>query len=141
MMDSSFLAILRHRGARITPLRLALIAVFTASSKPLTILELKAKLLPKKLRPNVTSIYREVAFLLKNDFVRSVQLAGDKTHYEHVHGHHHHIVCRKCGVIRDVAFPELEKIFPLVEEKLRRLKTFESIDHSLEFFGLCAKCA
>lgn len=136
----TFFEDLRSRGFRLTALRRALVALFATSLKPLTIADVQALLRKKGHRPNVTSIYREIAFLVEEKFIRSVKIAADKAYYEFWGDHHHHIVCRVCGKIEDVDFPQLEKIFPLVEKKLKASKTFRSIDHSLEFFGVCAGC-
>ena len=51
--------------------------------------------------------------------------------------HHHHIVCRRCGYTVEVAGGELE-------EWIRRVSAqqgFTQMEHTAEFFGLCAGCS
>lgn len=52
-------------------------------------------------------------------------------------GHHHHLVCRRCGRTVEIELPGLE-------ESTRRIAAkygFAEIDHEVEFFGTCGSCA
>lgn len=52
-------------------------------------------------------------------------------------GHHHHLICRRCGRTVEVNIPSLE-------QQIRALAAeqgFAQVDHELEFFGTCAACA
>ena len=51
--------------------------------------------------------------------------------------HHHHLVCRSCGLTREVAAPGVEDWASAVG----RDNGFTDIEHRVELFGLCASCA
>ena len=51
--------------------------------------------------------------------------------------HHDHLICVECGLIQEVAWPELEKI----QEAACRKVGFVTKYHRHEVFGLCRDCA
>lgn len=132
---------LRAEGFRVTKLRRATVDFVIRTRKPFTVQEVHDALVRRKLSPNLTTIYREVDFLVQQDFLRPVHLGGGSQHYELVTDHHHHIVCRSCGRINEVTVAPLEEVMPKVEAQIKRANGFSAVDHSLEFFGICNKCA
>jgi len=50
--------------------------------------------------------------------------------------HHDHLVCVECGVIREVQWPDVEKI----QEKTCRTLGFTPLWHRHEIFGRCEAC-
>ena len=51
--------------------------------------------------------------------------------------HHHHLVCRSCGLTQEVAAPGVEKWAKAVAEQFG----YVDLDHQVELFGVCAACA
>jgi Fur family ferric uptake transcriptional regulator len=52
-------------------------------------------------------------------------------------GHHHHVVCRRCGAA--VEFTGMEDLSPLVE-RIQEQTGFTIDEHLLQFYGLCPAC-
>ena len=52
-------------------------------------------------------------------------------------GHHHHLVCRRCGATVEVEGPAVERWASSVADK----HGFVDIDHTLEIMGTCRACA
>lgn len=52
-------------------------------------------------------------------------------------GHHHHLVCRYCGVSVELQNPALESWADRVADE----HGFEAVDHTLELYGTCRTCA
>jgi Fur family ferric uptake transcriptional regulator len=52
-------------------------------------------------------------------------------------GHHHHLVCRSCGLFTE--FSDLELDTRIQEQALARGFALQS--HSLELYGLCSACS
>ena len=52
-------------------------------------------------------------------------------------GHHHHIVCRECGATVEVEGPAVERWADQVSAE----HGFTDVEHTLEIFGRCARCA
>lgn len=51
--------------------------------------------------------------------------------------HHHHLVCRVCGLTVEFEAPEVETW----TSELARKNGFTEVQHTLEVYGLCEKCA
>ncbi|WP_218220199.1 Fur family transcriptional regulator [Nesterenkonia sp. Act20] len=51
--------------------------------------------------------------------------------------HHHHLVCRSCGLTVEFEAPDIEDW----AAKLAAQHNFSEVRHTLEIFGLCASCA
>src|SRR3989344_4051944 len=77
---------------------------------------------------------------MAKNVIRRVDLRHDHAHYEFTPDfHHHHAVCKKCGLVEDIEVPHS----PAPEkEALKAAKKFSAINtYSLEFFGLCKSCS
>jgi Fur family ferric uptake transcriptional regulator len=132
---------LEQRGIRITKTRKSILELFLQTEKPLSALELQSFLHSNLQMVNKTTVYRELEFLLKQNIIASVFIDETQKRYELLGDHHHHIVCRNCGDLEDIEIDNMENIFEQVEKKLLKNKKFKNIVHSLEFFGVCARCS
>lgn len=129
---------LRGSGFRLTKARRTLFGVLEAAPRPLTVPELSALMKKAGAAADKTTVYRELAFLLERGLVQAIQFGDRLKRYELRGGHHHHhLVCTSCGTVLDV---ELKGDLDAVEKRLAKKTGFRIDDHSLEFFGLCAKC-
>lgn len=130
--------LLRNRGLKATPARLALLAVLHQAKKPLSITALQRALTKEKI--NHVTFYRMVEDFMNAGIVRPVDLRHGHAHYELVPDReHHHLICTGCGMVKDITgcLPENFEI-----KTLRANPDFAKItDHALELFGLCKKCA
>ncbi|PIR96932.1 MAG: hypothetical protein COT91_04100 [Candidatus Doudnabacteria bacterium CG10_big_fil_rev_8_21_14_0_10_41_10] len=127
----------KKAGFRSTKKRRALIKVLVAATAPLTENELRGKLKLLKLSPNKTTVYRQMKKLLRLNIIQEVDFGDRKKRYELATNHHHHLVCNNCHKIQDVKF---ENELKQQEKLIERNKKFHVTTHTLEFFGLCAKC-
>ncbi|MDR1766844.1 MAG: transcriptional repressor [Propionibacteriaceae bacterium] len=50
-------------------------------------------------------------------------------------GHHHHLICRKCGQTVEIAIDEAWL------DSLAAEHGYTQLQHELELYGLCAKCS
>lgn len=133
-----FSLLLRESGHKVTSGRISLLQVLAKADHPLAIHEILEQLGD---RLNQATVYRALESLVEVDIVRRVDLHHTHAHYELVSGekHHHHLICKKCGMIEDVLECDAKDIEKTV---LKRSSSFAVIEkHSLEFFGLCNKCA
>lgn len=133
-----FALLLRESGFKATPGRLSLLSVLAKSDRPLSIGSICSEL---KGNLNPTTVYRALEALADVGIVRRVDMGHDHADYELTEGekHHHHVICKKCDDVEDVDVCDAKEFERVV---LKRAKRFAAIgDHSLEFFGLCKKCA
>ena len=128
----------RADGHRITKARGNILKIFLASSTPLSAVELTSRLAAVNITVNKTTVYREIDFLKKQEIIRELQFGDGKKRFEQwPENHHHHLVCIGCDSIECI---ELDGCLEAEEKKILRENNFKTINHALEFQGLCAKC-
>ncbi len=137
MTETIILEKIKKLGGRITKVRLALIRILIKSGCVVSESALIDGLGRQKLKPNRSTIYRELIFLTDHNIIKKSVLV-DQDYYELVGGHHHHhLICLKCNLIVGV---ELDNHLDDQEKKMARKHKFKNIYHSLEFYGYCQKC-
>jgi Fur family transcriptional regulator, ferric uptake regulator len=137
-LPNSLLQYLKDRGYRITAGRMAIVRHVAGTRKPFTAAELQTALKKKGLTANKATAYRELGVLQKEGILRPVTFDDGIQRFE-LHGddHHHHLLCEKCGTVEDV---HMDNDLDDLEQKISKEKKFMILRHSLEFYGLCAKC-
>lgn len=83
------------------------------------------------------TVYRALDVLVQLGLARRVHHEGSVARYDGNTERHHHLVCDRCGSIRDVEWEVLDAIPP------PRISggTFEVRDFFVSFQGLCRDCA
>ncbi|MBP9828332.1 transcriptional repressor [Patescibacteria group bacterium] len=129
---------LRKRGFRITASRKALCAVLEAAQGPLGVPELLDRMTQKGVTPHKTTLYRDVATFVGEGFIEEIRLLDGVLRYELSDDHHHHAVCRNCGVVAELEADDedFEKREALVAKK----SGFTHITHALVYYGFCGAC-
>ena len=86
----------------------------------------------------LTTVYRTLQALAdagEVDVLRSGD--GESVYRRCSTGHHHHLVCRRCGRTVEVAGPAVERW----ADAVAREHGFTEVAHTVEVFGVCAPCA
>jgi Fur family transcriptional regulator, ferric uptake regulator len=139
MNDSPVLSALKAKGRRITTARAAIVEYFVASRGPFSAANIFGVLKKQKLRTDLATVYRELAFLLGEGILREVQFNDGVRRYEILSDdHHHHLVCTSCHSIQDV---HMDQDLDAVEKLIEKETSFKVQSHTLEFYGLCSQCA
>lgn len=121
-----------------TKVRAAIVRVLSRQDLPLSVAELIAATKKLGLRPNKTTLYRELAFLVEAGMVVKVDLGEGKKRYESgAKDHHHHLVCMNCHAIQEV---KIDTHLADQENAIQREHNFHVVRHALEFYGLCQRC-
>jgi Fur family ferric uptake transcriptional regulator len=127
---------IREQGFRVTPQRLLLLDAICEGNGHTTFDEIYERVKSKAPGINQATVYRSLDFLCELRLVVSAEIEG-RTVYE-IAGEtpHHHLVCRKCGAVQDLADFHFEELRShLLEE--HGFKT--DLDHMV-LNGLCAGC-
>ncbi len=127
---------IRSKGGRLTKVRKAIIGILYESGCILSSSDIMLKLRVRQIRPNRSTMYRELVFLVQNDIVKKNTIAH-KDYFELPDDHHHHLVCVGCNSIQKVVIGNHLRQH---ERKIEKENGFEIINHSLEFYGLCRSC-
>jgi Fur family transcriptional regulator, ferric uptake regulator len=133
--------LLKSRGLKVTPARVAILEAFARKNKPLDANKVLRGLWLDKSCGEVdeTTVFRNLEALTEAGLLRIVDLRKDSVYFELNHDHHHHIVCVNCDKVEEFANEKIEKILESIIKKSSKFKNIT--EHSLELFGLCAKCS
>lgn len=126
---------LRTKGFRATPARIALLSFLAKRSKPVSMKDVM-----KNVQSDQVTMYRALDVLTKVGIVRQIDLRHGHAHYELVDStsDHHHLICTKCSKMEDIEDCTIQSY---VESILKKSKSFTRInDHTLELFGVCLAC-
>ena len=133
---------LREEGYRITSQRKELLNFFYGLSKckHLSAEELHKKLTEKGIKISLATLYRNLKFLVKQDFIKEIDFGEDHKHYELnvPHRHHHHLICNICGLTIEFEDKNLSKYAVKIAKEQNN---FEINDYQFKIFGICEKCA
>lgn len=132
--------ILKEKGYKATPARLAILEIFINSKSPLTAenvyKELKSN--NKNSDINEATVYRTLSLFKKGKVLTKVDFRKESAFFELNQEHHHHITCLKCDTVEDFESKAIEKALGGI---IRNSSKFINIkEHSLELFGLCRDC-
>lgn len=133
----SCFATLKKKGLRLTKPRKVILDLIHDRGEHLTAEDIIKHVHEKLPHVNKSTIYRTLELLQKNDCVYKSESA-DRAIYHHAEeGHHHHLVCRKCGKTIECE----EDIFKPVEKFLREKRGFQVDFRHIVMSGLCERCS
>ena len=129
---------------RYTSQRRLIVTVLSASDRPLMIQQMLKRSSNVKKVLAQSSLYRNLVVLENVGVVQRIFSTDDVARYElndDILGHHHHLVCSKCGDIRDVRIPEsLESSLDSTLSKIAKSSGFQLDQHRLDLIGRCGNC-
>ncbi len=88
----------------------------------------------------LATVYRQLEILVDEGHLDSIVSPQGEKLFRHCgvdESHHHHIICRKCGMTRQIEISEVEEMAELAAKRYK----FTGVTHNLEIFGLCEKCS
>ena len=83
------------------------------------------------------TVYRNLRVLERHGLVQKVGVTGHRTRFDADVRPHHHFVCRRCGMIRDVTAPALDDF--RLPSSISGVGRVES--RHVELRGVCRSCA
>ena len=129
---------LSRAGWRITMPRRVVMRVLERAARPLSPQEIHARGRRLHCSLGLVSVYRALMVLERAGLVRRVHREDRCDGYVLASpGHHHLLVCRRCG--RAVEFPGAEDLSGLIAQVEQRTG-FRVEDHLLQLVGLCGPC-
>ncbi len=130
--------LLKKQRLKVTPQRKAIIKVLESADAVLSAQEIFAEVI--KILPNInfSTIYRNLDLLLERGILCRITPESGGILYElrREEGHHHHVICKKCGASIPLDYCPMGNI----EKELSR-KGFTPTEHRFEIYGYCNKCS
>ena len=86
----------------------------------------------------LATVYRALADLATEGDADSLQQEGESLYRACTPGsHHHHLICRNCGLTVEIEADEVEAW----AQKVAAENGFTSANHIVDVFGFCASCS
>ena len=132
---------LKGRKQRYTALRRQLVDVLGSAPDPLTVGDVQRGVKGLAL----SSLYRNLVILEECQVVSRIMTSNGSAIFElseELSEHHHHMVCDRCGTVRDIVLPEsIESGLDRQLSKIAQKEGFVFRHHQLDVIGLCRKCS
>ena len=128
---------LSNLGYRLTPQRLMILKAVEDADSHISAEEIYAQVCNSYPQMNISTVYRTLELLKTLDLVTETDLGDGRVRYHCIgKGHHHHLVCQKCGEITDMEESVLEPLWTEIQQQYN----FKVDMKHLAFFGICEKC-
>jgi Fur family ferric uptake transcriptional regulator len=126
-------------NSRSTRQKRAVAAVLDSAGGFLSAQELFTQLRGRGENIGLTTIYNQLRSLADAGQVDALRSDDGEVRYRRCDssGHHHHLVCRRCGRTVEVEEPGVERW----ADQVAAAHDFVEVSHTLEIVGLCASCA
>lgn len=128
---------LKAGGIRLTPQRQEVLRVLLDGGEHYSAEEIWHRVRQRYAGVSFDTIYRTLHLLTRYGLASEVDFADGCRRFESAgKGHHHHLVCLRCGRIEELPF--------CMEDCLSRVKAekpdFKITGHAFKFYGYCRQC-
>lgn len=123
--------------ARNTRQRSAVRAALAATADFTTAQQLHRALRARGESIGLATVYRSLARMADSGEIDMIMAPGGESLYRACSiSHHHHLVCRSCGLTIEVEGPRVETW----SAEVAREHGFSDVSHTVEIFGECPDC-
>ncbi len=129
---------LSSKGYKLTRPRLVILDYMAGVSGHPSIQEIYEGILINYSGIGIATVYRTIDLLVEIGYLRALVLLNNQLRYELnlPDDHHHHLICKACGVIRE--FNSCN--FNSISEEIEDTTCFKIEEHNLEAYGYCSDC-
>lgn len=129
---------LSRRGYRLTPQRMMILEAVEAAEGHISAEEIYTRVCARYPHLNISTVYRTLELLKELGLATETDMGDGRVRYHSIKkGHHHHLVCQRCGQIIDLD----ESVLSPLKDTLSREYRFDADLRHLAIFGRCSQCA
>lgn len=89
---------------------------------------------------NRATIYNTLNSLISTGIVIEIKNGDHSSHYDFFIKPHFHIICKKCGKIADVFYPNFDQIENKMREEAEKQTGYITSTSHIEIYGICPEC-
>ena len=129
---------LRIEGMKITPQRIVVLEEMVKVKGHRESEEIYIAIKNYQTHVSRATVYRTLDILVKNNFVRKLNIGDGRARYESKidNLHHDHLICNLCGKIIEFVNSDIEELQKIVAKKFQ----FTLQRHIHYLFGICKEC-
>jgi Fur family transcriptional regulator, peroxide stress response regulator len=133
---AAFSQALRSAGLRLTHQRLEVVREIAQSEEHPDVEKVYGAVRVRVPTISLDTVYRTLATLVDLGLVKRVIATPGATRYDANTARHHHFVCSRCGLVRDIVDEAVDAVpAPRGVASLGRVESIE-----VQFRGICAGC-
>jgi Fur family ferric uptake transcriptional regulator len=136
--QEKFRSFLKNKGLKLTRERLALFDGIETQAGHFSVDALVQNLKQRGYKISRDTVYRNLSILLEFGLMIQSFKTGRDTIYESGErsGHHDHLLCRKCGMVKEF----VSKYVEIQQNNIAKKYNFKLESHFHQLIGLCSKC-
>ena len=134
---SAFIEACREEGVKVTHQRIEVFREVASTEEHPDVETIHRRVRKRLPTISLDTVYRAVAFLEKLNLISRVHVGSERSRFDGNTSPHHHLVCSRCGLIRDFYSAEADRL--QIPTEVRSWGRVDSIHVALE--GICSKCA
>lgn len=128
---------IRQNGLKNSKQREEIISVLYKSGTHLSPEEIASNLRVRDKSTSISSVYRILGFLEKENFITALEPGKAGKRYEiAAKEHHDHIICLNCGDIQEFVDEEIESR----QIQVAKAHKAKLVSHDMRLFVICEKC-
>lgn len=129
---------LRNRGIKVTPHKIAILNILK-QHKHIDAYQINTSLKDEGIDISIATIYRVLGSFEKAHIIDKLNFGNEQSIYElkDNEDHHDHLICTTCGVVIEFTNEQIETL----QLKIAEQNNFHVHNHTLNIYGICAKCA
>lgn len=130
------LKILKEKGYKVTPQRIAVYDVLRQTKEHPTVEAIYNKLQPAYPTMSLATVYKSLEMFKEINLVQELNVGEDKFRYDANVNPHPHITCQACGKVDDVD----DDMFFNLSEQVESKTGYRITGQKLYFYGYCPEC-
>lgn len=128
---------LRDHGHKITPQRLAIVAILTKSDGHPSVEDIHAQVTKSFPTMSLATVYKNILLIKSMDEVLELGFPDGSNRYDGKRPRPHtHVICVRCKKIVDSDMVSVDDMQTVVASETH----FKILNHRLDFFGICERC-
>jgi len=133
---------LQERQYKLTPQRQTVLQIFLGrAGEHLSAEDVHGILRQNQSEIGLATVYRSLELLSDINILQKMDFGDGRSRYElnetdAKEHQHHHLICLKCGTVKEFADDLLEPL----ELDISKKSQFQIIDHQVKFYGYCQEC-
>ncbi|MDU4961018.1 MAG: Fur family transcriptional regulator [Sporomusaceae bacterium] len=135
-MDNQITAMLRERGFKVTPQRLAIYETLRRTKSHPSAEMIFHELQPLYPTMSLATVYKTIEILREIGMIQVLNVGEDSFRYDAETHNHPHVRCMKCGRVDDVTGVESEDFVDMIS----RNTSYKLTGQQFYFYGVCPKC-
>ncbi len=136
MTEDQLISLLRERGYKVTPQRLAICKYTLSSKEHPTVEQIHSEILKEHPTISMNTVYQTMDMLIDLSLVQEMRFSSNSSRFDPNTSVHVNIICQKCGKVRDYESMTLKDRWAEITEEIGEAP----VGQRLDLYTICREC-